>query len=133
MRIYDRIREVRIRKNYTQEFMAIELGMDTSSYGRLERGICPVSLEKLDAIAKILKLPAWRLLKDDETADTNFAQESGELLYIRHLEKEVDYLRKSLQEKELQLNFLLNEPNSPSILAMEDSVKYRRSNGRSRP
>jgi len=132
MRIYDRIREVRIRRNYTQEFMAIELGMDTSSYGRLERGISPVSLEKLDAIARILKLPAWKLLKDDETADLDFVDESGELLYIKHLEKEVDYLRKSLQEKELQLKFLLNEPNNPSILAMEDHVKYRRSSGRTR-
>jgi transcriptional regulator with XRE-family HTH domain len=53
--IYDNIRTMRILKNISQEFMAEEMKVSQSSYGKLERGATKVTWEKLVKIAKIFQ------------------------------------------------------------------------------
>lgn len=49
-----RIRKLRESKDYSQENMAGELGISTSAYSKIERGVTDTSVSRLDAIAKIL-------------------------------------------------------------------------------
>ncbi|MDR2204605.1 MAG: helix-turn-helix transcriptional regulator [Flavobacteriaceae bacterium] len=48
------IRKIRERKGYSQESMASELGINQSTYGKLERDASKLSLDRLETIAKFL-------------------------------------------------------------------------------
>jgi transcriptional regulator with XRE-family HTH domain len=55
-KIGERIREVREKRNFTQEYMADELNITPNGYGKIERGESSVNFDKLQKIAEILKV-----------------------------------------------------------------------------
>ena len=117
MKIIDKIREIRSVKNISQEYMAMILGMDTSNYHRLEKGVSPLSIDRLEAIAAALGVQLPELISYGEPVKNIAPGTNGvHPFYLDHLEVEVAFLRKQLQEKENQLStFLLkrNENDSP--------------------
>ena len=52
--IYDNIKKIRELKNHTREFVAYELGMSTSGYGKIERGEVDLTISKIIKIASVL-------------------------------------------------------------------------------
>ena len=48
------LRSIRIDKNYTQEYISIELNISQSYYGRIENGKADLDIDKLCKILKIL-------------------------------------------------------------------------------
>ncbi len=52
-----RIKEERMRMNYSQQAVADHLGMDISNYSRLENGKVEITIGKLEAIAEFFKVP----------------------------------------------------------------------------
>ena len=60
--IYNNIRMMRVLKNISQEFMADEMGVSQSSYGKLERGATKVTREKMNKIAKIFKCDVFEIV-----------------------------------------------------------------------
>ncbi|MFN8354541.1 MAG: helix-turn-helix transcriptional regulator [Spirosomataceae bacterium] len=67
MEIGEKIRLLRERKGYKQEFMADELQMTINGYGKIERGEVDVSWGKLEKISRVLGLSnASELVKLDE-------------------------------------------------------------------
>jgi len=110
MKIIDKIREIRSRKNISQEYMANVLRIDTSNYHRLEKGVSPLSIDRLEAIAAALGITMSELLDYGEPAKKVPAETEGKHpLYLEHLEEEITFLRKQLQEKETQLSTFLYE------------------------
>lgn len=59
-----RIKETRRCAGVTQEALAAAIGVDQSQISRMERGISPVTVEHLAAIAAMLKVPVADLLDD---------------------------------------------------------------------
>jgi len=110
MSITDKIREVRSLKSISQEYMACQLGIDTSSYHRLERGTSPLSIGRLERIASILNVQVVGLLSVDAVLPPNSNDQSS---YICHLEDEIKFLRSQLQEK-LQETMSARESNVDS-------------------
>lgn len=51
-----RLRQERVRLNYTQEQIAEVLNMSTAYYGKIERGVHGLSLQKLLLINQKLKI-----------------------------------------------------------------------------
>lgn len=51
-----RIRKLRESKDYSQENMAGELGISTSAYSKIERGVTDPSIGRIAEIAKILEV-----------------------------------------------------------------------------
>lgn len=68
MEIYNKIRTLRIKKGYTQEYMASQLHIDAVNYGRIERGQSRLTVERLQIIANVLEIPISELflLEEDE-------------------------------------------------------------------
>lgn len=58
------IKRLRIEKNYTQEAMALELGISTSWYNKLENGHKKLTLKQLETIAKTLNVQLKEILSD---------------------------------------------------------------------
>ena len=54
MDLNQKIKILRLSKNYTQNYMADELGIDPTNYSRLERGESKIPIERLKKIATIL-------------------------------------------------------------------------------
>ena len=57
-----RIREERLKQNITQQAIADHLGIDISSYSRLENGTVEITITRLEAIAEFFKVPAIKLI-----------------------------------------------------------------------
>lgn len=104
-----KIKAVRRLKQLTQQDMADRLGFhDVREYGRLENGEKRLTVDLMDDVARIFGMSLIELLGFDEDAvlHGNKAGESGTLEHtelvrelrarIRHLEGEVEFLRKQL-------------------------------------
>lgn len=58
------LRKARNARCISQEALAHEAGLDRTYIGMLERGIRQPSLETLQKLAKALKTPAWKMVRD---------------------------------------------------------------------
>ena len=56
------IRKVREKKGFSQEFVADKLGINQSTYGKLERDVSSLTLDRLFQIADILEEDVTTLL-----------------------------------------------------------------------
>jgi transcriptional regulator with XRE-family HTH domain len=50
------LRKYRLEKNYSQEYMAFQLNLSQTSYGRIENGKTPLTIEMLEKILLILNI-----------------------------------------------------------------------------
>ncbi len=51
MEIGDKIRAMRVKKGFSQEYLAMELDIDTATYGRIERGQTKLTVDRLTEIS----------------------------------------------------------------------------------
>ncbi|MDP2318229.1 MAG: helix-turn-helix transcriptional regulator [Acidobacteriota bacterium] len=64
-KVGDRVRTIRLARGISQEALAHAAGLDRSYMSGIERGVRNVTLLKLQAVARALKLPIRELLPDD--------------------------------------------------------------------
>ena len=65
--IAERIRQLRRNKDYSQQFMADELGISQNAYSKLEAGKTPFHLDRLYEICILLGSNIHELLEDTVT------------------------------------------------------------------
>lgn len=123
MEIGHKIKKIRELRNYTQEYMADQLKISQEGYSKIEANRTKVSLERVEQIAKILKIDFFDLVSFDEKVvfnnvfhhqqDNNFVvgqqNDATKDLYerlfqelklqIQHLQSEIAFLREQLQDK----------------------------------
>ena len=63
--VYINIRKIRELKNLTREYVAEELKMSMSGYGKIERGEVDLTVSKLMEIAKVLDVSIEFIFKFD--------------------------------------------------------------------
>jgi transcriptional regulator with XRE-family HTH domain len=87
-----RIRKYRHLRNLTQEYMASEIGIDTSNYSRMEIGRTAITLQRLFAIAETLNVePEWLIL---DQSKLHALQSGVEMQHeIALLKEEIRHLR----------------------------------------
>lgn len=95
MKVHDRIRELRIKSGYTQEYMAEKLGMRHNNYGKIERGITHLTIKRLEEIANILNVEKSELINESASELTilqntlqSFEEKYNLLLQINQMQKE---------------------------------------------
>lgn len=66
MSVREKIRLLRLSKNWTQEYVAEKLGIAPNSYGALERGDCNITVARLEEIAQLFEIPLNELVDDNE-------------------------------------------------------------------
>lgn len=65
MTLGERIRELRKKRDWTQQELADRLDMSLVNYGRMERNQLKPSLERLEKIAKVFGVDSYELLKPE--------------------------------------------------------------------
>lgn len=69
--IAKRIRKIRELRDYSQEFMANKLKIETSAYGRIERGETSLKVVQLQEISKILDVEPEYFMQNDDSITIN--------------------------------------------------------------
>jgi transcriptional regulator with XRE-family HTH domain len=66
MKVGDNIKKLRELRNYTQQYLADQLEISLSGYGKIERNETDVSLSRLQQIADILGIDIHGILRFDD-------------------------------------------------------------------
>lgn len=59
------IRKVREQRNYTQEFVAKQMGISQNAYSKIENGYTQLTVRHIKDLSKILEVSLLELLRDD--------------------------------------------------------------------
>jgi len=104
MKVGQKIKNYREANNYTQDYMANNLKISITAYGKIERDETEMSLSRLEAIAKIFKTnyrkildfdveKAYNIKNDDNAAIGNNSERYNDLL-LKQYQEEILHLRK---------------------------------------
>jgi transcriptional regulator with XRE-family HTH domain len=111
--IYKAIREIRVQKGLTQQFMADKLGLSQNNYGKLERGLIQLTVERLEQIAAEFGLSPIAILtyQNEVTHTSGFpVMKSGNgsldmTEKVKMLEERINLLTEKAELFEEQKNF----------------------------
>jgi len=94
----EKIRQLRLQKELSQENMADMLGLSTTAYGDMERGRTELSFSRLENIAKLLdvSLPALLGFETRTLSETEWLRQENERLMATNakLQSELDQWKK---------------------------------------
>ena len=106
MKIGNRIKKLREYNNYTQDWMASQLGISQRAYSKIENDEVAISIDKLLSISELLGVNASEFLnKDGKHIYNNLAQnqKGGNAFVINQAEKALDLYDKLLAEKDAHI------------------------------
>lgn len=95
MKLNQKIKQLRLEKNYTQLYIAELLGIDATNYGRMERGEVNITAGRLQKIAEILDVDISVLLHTAHHFPTPEKEDLHSLL-LQEILKEITIIRKKL-------------------------------------
>jgi len=105
------LKDIRKSKGYSQEQVADYIGIDTTNYGRIERGQTSITFDRLFQLSELYKLNIIEFVAILTNSKLSNSKESSELSHlletIDYLNKEVAFLRESLLTKDSQISYLI--------------------------
>ena len=116
-KIGNKLRQLRINKGYSQEYMAEILAVSQKTYSNMENDKSSISIEALKKIAEEYRVNILKLLSDEKimVQQNNFLDLSSkqEIIYnhitdelINQLKSRIEDLKNSLAEKEKYISTL---------------------------
>lgn len=118
LHLIQNIRTIRKQKGISQESVAYDLGIDYSTYGKIERGQIALTVDRLEKIATILAVTVQELYKWHEVTpakSTDSTTDSGDStskalhkcqLELESCKREVALLEEQLRDKEKIIELL---------------------------
>lgn len=102
--VINNVKRLRELKNYTQEYMAEQLGITRASYNSVENGQTKLTIDRLFDIAKILETDVDTIMNFDkpgmykQAPPPQIANEAAEMYqdYIRLLKEENERLKQQI-------------------------------------
>ena len=104
-----KIKQLRELKNYTQEYMAQQLGLSTRAYSKIETGETQLTINRLNEIATILGVdPIEALGFDHQNIFNNYGTQEGNIAVSQVLmpEKLIEQYEKRIEQLESEVMFL---------------------------
>ena len=103
-----KLKQLRELKNFTQEYMANELGLSIRAYSKIETGETQLTINRLNEIAKILEIDPIEILGFDHQNIFNNCNQEGNI-GINHInipDKLIEQYEKRIQHLESEVLFL---------------------------
>ncbi len=121
--VTENIKNIRRQKGISQESIAYDLGIDYSTYGKIERGQIGLTVDRLEKIAIILGITVEEIYKgrisnekdtSENVANAYLYQEDGAgskklTMQVESLRREVQLLKEQLKDKEKIIKLLENK------------------------
>lgn len=119
--IHAKIRCLRVQKGYSQEYMALSMGLSQKQYGRLENGESKLTIDHLGKICETLGIDPADLF-DSEIYQESHNQQGGNaniayLVVNEMSEKLIESYERRLADKDEEIRFLR------SLLTGDSAVK----------
>ncbi len=111
------IRRLREQKGYSQEYMALCLGMSQNNYSKLELGKNKLTVEQLEKIAAVLEIGAKEL--HDHKDENHFRNE------LERLQQKVDNLETELSLFKKLWNHLFGSGGGGPVIPRRDGPVLR--------
>ncbi|OUD13838.1 helix-turn-helix domain-containing protein [Thioflexithrix psekupsensis] len=117
MQLHEKLKVMRLCKNWSQEEMADKLGYSVNGYAKIERGETDLKLEKLSHISDILGIELQQLLGLNEKNIFNIidnsppqgSQSCNVYLTESQCAHELEKYKLLLQERDKEINYLKQE------------------------
>jgi transcriptional regulator with XRE-family HTH domain len=117
MQVHEKLKAMRLYRDWSQEEMAAKLGYSTNGYAKIERGETDIKVEKLEKIAEALGVELQQLLNLNEKNIFNIIEGSSPLgnnscnIYLTETQcvHELEKARLLLQERDKEVNYLKRE------------------------
>lgn len=123
MDLLNNIKKIRLAKGYSQEYMANKLNIATVNYGKIERGITQMTIDKLQSISEILETDIVLLFSESLSISENSV---GFVRVSPNKEKESKFsILVNLVQSELSQASLLTELSSNEKLSEKERLTYR--------
>ena len=113
--VIENIKNIRRSKSISQESIAYDLGIDYSTYGKIERGQISLTVDRLEKIARILQVSIEEIYKWDQKSGSNDPENEkmkqeyySNLSEIEHLRYELELAKQQLFDKEKIIKLLEN-------------------------
>ncbi|WP_198045129.1 helix-turn-helix domain-containing protein [Spirosoma montaniterrae] len=100
--LLENIRQLRLHKNFKQEYMAEQLGISTATYSKIENGKIKLSTERLHRIAATLGLASTPLTIAQLNTYQNGSNQS-EISNLKHQITKLEHERTQAIEREKSL------------------------------
>jgi transcriptional regulator with XRE-family HTH domain len=104
-----KLKQLRELKNYTQEYMAQQLGLSTRAYSKIETGETQLTINRLNEISSILGIdPIEALGFDHQNIFNNYGSQEGNI-GINHInipDKLIEQYEKRIEQLESEVLFL---------------------------
>ncbi len=103
-----KIKQIRELKNFTQEYVASQLGLSTRAYSKIEAGETQLTINRLNEISAILGIQPLEVLGFDHKQIFNNCKQEGNI-GINHInipDKLIQQYEKTIQLLEDQVDFL---------------------------
>lgn len=71
MLVCKNIRKIRELRGYSEEYLALKLGMSQNNYSKIELGKIALTIDRMSEISKILEIEPSKLLEFDESIILN--------------------------------------------------------------
>ncbi|UCJ07924.1 helix-turn-helix domain-containing protein [Chitinophaga pendula] len=104
--VVNKIRQIRLARNFTQEYIALELGISQNAYSKIENGQVNMTVDRLGRVADILKVPVSELFAVTHEEPLKPATSSQDLLYTE-LKETIALLKDELAAKQQHIDGLL--------------------------
>jgi transcriptional regulator with XRE-family HTH domain len=79
--LYKKIKHLRENANYTQRYMAEELGVDCATYSRIENGKIDITVSRLLKLAQILSIHPESLLTENSDKKIQKDETNAEIIF----------------------------------------------------
>jgi transcriptional regulator with XRE-family HTH domain len=111
MKITESLKNIRKSKGFSQEQVADYIGIDTTNYGRIERGQSSITFDRLIQLADLYEMTVVELVIEITNTKTNsvkdIVEQASLIETVDYLKKEVAFLRESLIAKDFQISQLI--------------------------
>lgn len=106
-RIAEKIRMLRLSKNFSQQNMADELNLTVAAYSNIERGVSEINLTRLSDICRILDTTPVEMITEDlhmKEPDMQYQNNVNQQLLL--MMKQLEMFQKQLEALQAELEAL---------------------------
>ena len=112
MEVYEKIRDIRERKHFTQEYVATKLGITQKAYSKIESGETKIYEQKIVQIAEALEVPPGLFFEPlEKFTYNNYSVHNGDGLVYRKTsdEKIIEEIIKLNEKFDKIIEVLINK------------------------
>lgn len=108
MKTGNKIRQKRMEKGLSQNYIALQIGVSEKTYRRIENGESPLDIERLKSIADVLQVEPLELIDSESSPVFNsYHQKGGNAnIFVSFSEKEKELYENRIKHLEAEVIFL---------------------------